>query len=90
MRGRATDNSIFTRLSPLCILHKEAEFVSLQACLVSRRKLRRHQRQTFVRYQARLFSQWSLYTAGEQTVYQLLAACVKELVKDDATVLPAT
>ena len=59
------------------ILHEEAELVSLQARLVSERKLRRHQRQTFVRYQARLFNQWSLYTAGEQTVYQLLAACAK-------------
>ena len=41
-------------------------FETIQARLVSERKLKRHQRVTYLRYQARLFKLWNEYVAEEQ------------------------
>ena len=61
------------QLAPL--LHKEAEFVSVQASLVSDAKLRRHQRKTYAAIQGRLSEYWAMYAAGDLTTSALLPKC---------------
>ena len=57
------------------LLHKEAALVSLQIRLVSDRRLRRHQRKTYRKYQKTLFSLWKAYEDGQKNSKQLLEAC---------------
>ena len=59
------------------LLFQEAQLVTIQARLVSERKLKRHQRVTYIHYQARLFKLWNEYVAEERTIDQLVAACAK-------------
>ena len=61
----------------IALLHGEGQLVSIHAQLVSERKLKWHQRHTYLRYQARLFSLWAEYQASNRTADQLLAACAK-------------
>ena len=46
------------------LLNKEAALVFLQIRLVSDRRLRRHQRKTYRKYQKTLFSLWKAYEDG--------------------------
>ena len=59
------------------VLHEEPQLVSIQSRLVSEHILKRHQRVTYLRYQARPFKLWQQYSADERSVTQLLAACAK-------------
>ena len=59
------------------LLFQEAQLVTIQARLVSERKLKRHQRVTYLRYQARLFKLWNEYVAEERSIDQLVAPCAK-------------
>ena len=61
------------QLAPL--LHKEADFVIVQASLVSDAKLRRHQRKTYAAIQGRLSEYWAMYAAGDLTTSALLRKC---------------
>ena len=56
------------------LFFQEAQLVTIQARPMSERKLKRHQRVTYLRYQARLFKLWSKYLAEERTIDQLVAA----------------
>jgi len=57
------------------VLYRDAEFVSLQAVLVSERRLCRYQRKTYTRIQGRLNSLWELYTEKKLTTSELLKKC---------------
>jgi len=54
------------------VLHKEAEYVDVQAVLVSEDLLRRYQKRRYADVQGRLNDYWEQYSAGELTTSQLL------------------
>ena len=56
-------------------LHREAKLSALQVRLVSDGKLKRIQRKTYRRLQAKIFDLWDDYASKEKTAQQLLKAC---------------
>ena len=54
------------------VLHKEAEYVDVQAVLVSEDLLRRYQKRRYADVQGRLNDYWEQYSGGELTTSQLL------------------
>ena len=54
------------------VLHDEAQFVSLQAVLVSERRLHRHQTQTYLWIHCHVAEYWEQYSAGQMTTSALL------------------
>jgi len=61
------------KLAPL--LYREAQYVSLQAVLVSENRLLRQQKKAHKRTQGLLCKYWSRYGDGEITTAQLLKKC---------------
>ena len=61
------------QLAPL--LFEEAQFVSLQAVLVTENRVRRYQKSVYRRIQGRLFQYWERYADGEISTSQLLRKC---------------
>ena len=55
----------------VALLHGEARLVSLQTCLVSKRKLKRMQRSTYREVQRRLFELWEAFNKKEKSLKQL-------------------
>lgn len=62
------------------LLHEEALLVNLQIRLVSDRRLKRHQRNTYKKLQKRLFALWQEYEDDKKNAKELLEAC-SHLVK---------
>ena len=57
------------------LLYREAQYVSLQAVLVSENRLHRHQKKAHKRTQRPLSKHWASYSDGELTTAQLLRKC---------------
>ena len=57
------------------LLHQESLFVTLQARLLSEKKLKRQQRRKFSNLQAKVFKYWEEFLKGDRTTRQLLRAC---------------
>ena len=72
-RGRA--NMGFYQL--VFLLHNEASHLKMQLRLVSEKKLRRHQRKTYMKLQTKLFTYWDEFQAGSRSASSLLKACAR-------------
>jgi hypothetical protein len=57
------------------ILEREAQLTAINIRLVSERKLKRIQRNTYRNQQEKLFQQWELYENGKKTIEGLLRFC---------------
>lgn len=57
------------------LLHQEARLASLQIRLVSEKKLRRLQKKSYRKMQAKIFNLWDEYQQQKMTAKQLLRAC---------------
>lgn len=57
------------------LLHTEAEFVDIQAMLVSELHLTQEQRKRYQRMQGRLAKYWQQFECKERTAKSLLSAC---------------
>jgi len=57
------------------ILFKESSYISLQASMVSKARLCRHQQKTYQHLQGRLVAVLSAYVAGQLTMSELLCKC---------------
>ena len=57
------------------LLHSEAVLTSLQARLVSEKKLTRIQRRHYRNLQTKIFGLWERFQNSEINVYQLLKSC---------------
>ena len=54
------------------LLYQEAEYVQLQATLLSTKKLRRHQRTKYKKTQGRIFALWEKYEESAMTTSAFL------------------
>ena len=75
MNARCRPNLTFYLLVKL--LNDEANLLPIQMRLVSDGKLKRHQNVTQKRLQAKIFTAWEEYAAGEKTAMQVLRDCAK-------------
>ena len=57
------------------LLYREAQYVTLQAVLVSENHLHRHRKKAHKQTQRLLSKYWASYAAGETTTVQLLRKC---------------
>ena len=60
----------------VALSHKEASLVSVQICLVSKRKLKRMQGATYHEVQRRFFELWEAFNKKEKSLKQLLKGYV--------------
>lgn len=70
--NRQTRNGKLDFYQLAIVLHEEAQYVSVQAMLVSEDRLRRYQKSKYADVQGRLQDFWSQYAAGEMTTSRLL------------------
>ena len=59
------------------LLFSEAQFVDVQARLVSEARLCRYQKKTYTRVQGRLASYWTQYESGQLSTSALLRKCCR-------------
>ena len=79
-KGRAQLPLYILYILYIQLLSKEATLVTLQICLVSDEKLKRHQQTAYKMMQKRLFKLWKQHEDGEKNSKELLEAC-SHLVK---------